>query len=249
MNFQDCLPLTGIVLVVLGFALGLNPLLVVLAAGLLTAWVVGMGLGQTLALVGEKFMSSRQLAVVVLVLPVIALLEHKGLKEHARRWVASIRGASAARVLMLYFLVRQAAAALGLTSLGGQAQTVRPLIAPMSEGLLQQARQAQSPAQPAPLGERLRDEVRAHAAACDNIALFFGEDIFMAFGAVLLMSSFLHEHGITHVEPLVLGLWALPTAVFALLIHQWRLSRLDARWLREPSPIVQPPAPQTRIQP
>ena len=30
---------------------------------------------------------------------------------------------------------------------------------------------------------------------CDNVALFFGEDIFIAFGAVLLMSNFLKENG------------------------------------------------------
>jgi hypothetical protein len=34
------------------------------------------------------------------------------------------------------------------------------------------------------------------AAACDNIAVFFGEDIFIAFGAVLLIDAFLKENGI-----------------------------------------------------
>ena len=35
---------------------------------------------------------------------------------------------------MLYFVAREGTAALGLMSLGGHAQTVRPLLAPMAEG-------------------------------------------------------------------------------------------------------------------
>ncbi|UGA38311.1 DUF969 domain-containing protein [Chromobacterium haemolyticum] len=65
--------------------------------------------------------------------------------------------------------------------------------------------------------------------ACDNIAVFFGEDIFIAFGAVLLMDAFLKENGIANIEPLHIGLWAIPTAVSALIIHMARLARLDAR--------------------
>ncbi len=35
---------------------------------------------------------------------------------------------------MLYFVAREGTAVLGLMSLGGHAQTVRPLLAPMAEG-------------------------------------------------------------------------------------------------------------------
>ncbi|MFW2776664.1 5-oxoproline transporter, DUF969 family subunit, partial [Acinetobacter baumannii] len=78
-----------------------------------------------------------------------------------------------------------------------------------------------------------RDKLRAHSAACDNIAIFFGEDIFLAFGAVLLMDAFLKENGITGIEPLQLGLWAIPTAIAALVIHMFRLVRLDASIQRD----------------
>ncbi|XLM23020.1 DUF969 family protein, partial [Chromobacterium piscinae] len=32
-------------------------------------------------------------------------------------------------------------------------------------------------------------------AATDNVGLFFGENLFVAFGAVILMHTFLHENG------------------------------------------------------
>ncbi|MBK0415691.1 DUF969 domain-containing protein [Chromobacterium haemolyticum] len=221
MDLASYLPLVGIPVVVAGFALRFNPLLVVTAAGLSTGLAVGMDLGALLETFGEKFLNSRQLATFILILPVIGLLERYGLKERAQQWIAGIRSATTARILMLYFVVRELTAALGLINLGGHAQTVRPLLAPMAEGAT--ANQ---------LGELppvLRDRIRAHAAACDNIAVFFGEDIFIAFGAVLLMDAFLKENGIANIEPLHIGLWAIPTAVSALIIHMARLARLDAR--------------------
>ncbi|MCD5364558.1 DUF969 domain-containing protein [Chromobacterium aquaticum] len=225
MELASCLPLVGIPVVVAGFALRFNPLLVVTAAGLATGLAVGMDIGVLLETFGEKFLNSRQLATFILILPVIGLLERYGLKERAQQWIAGIRSATTARVLMLYFVVREATAALGLINLGGHAQTVRPLLAPMAEGAAANRL--------GDLPEALRDRIRAHAAACDNVAVFFGEDIFIAFGAVLLMDAFLKENGITDVEPLHIGLWAIPTALCALLIHMSRLARLDASLQRE----------------
>ncbi|WP_050477766.1 DUF969 domain-containing protein [Herbaspirillum rhizosphaerae] len=220
MDSSILLPLIGIPIVVAGFALRFNPLLVVTVAGLATGLSVGMDFGTLLETFGEKFINSRSLAVYVLILPIIGLLESYGLKERAQDWISSMASATSARILMLYFILRQVFGALGLTYIGGQAQTVRPLLAPMVEGA--------ATARYGDLPQHIRDKLRAHSAACDNIAVFFGEDIFLAFGAVLLIDAFLKENGITNVEPLHLGLWAIPTAIAALAIHMFRLVRLDA---------------------
>ncbi|MBT1446250.1 DUF969 family protein [Shewanella sp. JM162201] len=218
-------PLIGIPVVVLGFALRFNPLLVVTVAGLITGWAVNMDMFALLETFGDKFLSSRQLASFLLILPVIALLERHGLKEHAQNWIATVKGVTTRGILSLYFVVREVSAALGLLSLGGHAQTVRPLLSPMAE--------AAATNQYGPLPKPVRDNIAAHAAACDNVALFFGEDIFIAFGAVLLMDAFLKENGIAGIEPLHIGLWAIPTALAALVIHLFRLSRLEARIRRD----------------
>jgi uncharacterized membrane protein len=225
MDVSGLLPLIGIPIVVAGFALKFNPLLVVSVAGLATGLSVGMDIGTLLETFGEKFINSRSLAVYVLILPVIGLLESYGLKERAQDWISGMAGATSARILMLYFVLRQGLGALGLTYIGGQAQTVRPLLAPMVEGA--------AVARYGALPQRIRDKLRAHSAACDNIAVFFGEDIFIAFGAVLLINAFLKENGIQNIEPLQLGLWAIPTALSALVIHMARLVRLDASIRRD----------------
>lgn len=220
-SLTDALPLIGIPVVVLGFALRFNALLVVLVAGAVTGLCAGLQPLALMELFGEKFMSSRSLAAVVLLLPVVAVVERHGLREHAQTWVSRLRSATTGRLLMLYYLLRQGTAALGLTSLGGPAQTVRPLLAPMAEGLAVHRHGALAPA--------MRERILAHAAACDNVALFFGEDIFIAFGAVLLIHSFMQQSGIPVSEPLLIGLWAIPTALCAAVVHLARLSRLDAQ--------------------
>lgn len=225
MTLTELLPLIGIPIVVVGFALKFNPLLVVTVAGLATGLSVGMDFGTLLETFGDKFISSRSLAVYVLILPIIGLLESFGLKERAQDWISSMASATSGRILMLYFVLRQGLGALGLTYIGGQAQTVRPLLAPMVEGA--------AAARHGPLPQPIRDKLRAHSAACDNIAVFFGEDIFIAFGAVLLMDAFLKDNGILNIEPLHLGLWSIPTALAALAIHMVRLVRLDASIQRD----------------
>ena len=127
-------------------------------------------------------------------------------------------------MLILYFLVRQISAALGLTALGGHAQMVRPLIAPMAEAAAERRFGALTPT--------TSFLIRANAAAVDNIAVFFGEDIFIAIASILLIKGFLQTNGII-VQPLHLSVWAMPTALMALVVHVIRLLLLDRRLRRE----------------
>lgn len=218
------LTLIGILLVVIGFALRVNPLLVVTVAGLATGLASGLGPLAVVASFGKAFITSRYVAIVWLVLPVIGLLERSGLKERARAIVSRLRFATTGRILLAYLAVRQITAALGLISLGGHAQMVRPLIAPMAEGA------AESRFGELPL--KTRNRIRANAAAVDNIGVFFGEDIFIAIGSILLIKGFLDQNGI-HVEPAQLALWAIPTAIAAFVIHGLRVVLVDRKIVRE----------------
>jgi uncharacterized membrane protein len=219
------LPLIGIPIMVAGFALRLNALLVVVIAGAVTGLACGMDLDTLLQVFGDKFLASRQLAAFVLILPVIALLEHYGLKERIRALVARSHAATSGRILMLYYLLREVTGVFGIPQAAGQVQTVRPLLAPMVEAAAE-ARHGELP-------QALRELLRAHAAACDNIAIFFSEDIFIAFGAVLLIDRFLKDNGIADIAPLQIGLWGIPTALCATAIHFLRLARLDAAIARQ----------------
>ena len=84
------------------------------------------------------------------------------------------------------------------------------------------------------LDEETGEKVKAYAAATDNVGLFFGEDIFIAIGSIILIQSTLAAMGYD-LTPLDLAKWAIPTAIAAFLIHGARLLLLD-RSLRKPKP-------------
>lgn len=213
--------LLGVGVVVVGFVARINPLLVIAAAAITTGLAAGMEPLALVAALGKAFNDNRYVSLIWIVLPVIGLLEREGLQELARGLISRVKAATPGRLLLGYFMVRQALAAVGLTSVGGHPQTVRPLLAPMAEAATEQRRGA-------PLDEETRNLVRAHSAAVDNIALFFGEDIFLAIASILLIKGFLEQNGVM-VEPLQLSLWAIPSAIAALGVHAVRLRALDHR--------------------
>ncbi len=207
-------PLLGIAVVVAGFVLRLNPVIVVLAAGVASAVAAGMSVPELLALIGESFVSNRALLLFCFTLPTIGLLERAGLREHALAWIARLRGVTMARLLVIYLAVRQGLSMVGLIDIAGHAQTVRPLLAPMAESAADKTHGNLDRAQ--------TQRVHALAAATDNVGRFFGEDVFIAFGAVLLIQGFFAQHGIT-LMPIEIALWAAPTAVAAVVIHAVRI--------------------------
>jgi uncharacterized membrane protein len=215
-------PLIGVAVIIAGFLLRLNPMLVVAAAALATSFAAHYPPVKILAEIGSGFVKTRNLPLIILLpLAVIGLLERHGLRERAQAWISSIRSATAGRLLIVYLLARELTAAVGLTGLGGHPQMVRPLLAPMVEGTAEK-RYGKLP-------DAIRYRLWAFAAATDNIGLFFGEDIFVAFGAIVLMTTFMHEAGI-ELEPLHVAVWGIPTAICAFVIHSIRLHRLD-KWL------------------
>ncbi len=217
------LTLVGVLVVVAGFAARINPLLVVAAAAIVTGLAGGLDLVAVISAFGKAFNDNRFISVAWLVLPVIGALERAGLQERARDFIVRLRVMTTFRILILYMLIRQLTAALGLTALGGQPQMVRPLIAPMAE--------AAAEAELGPLAVPDRERIRAQAAAVDNVALFYGEDVFVAIGSILLIKGFLQQNGII-VEPLQLSFWAIPTAIAAFAIHGVRLFLFGRRLTR-----------------
>jgi len=230
-------PLLGVAVVIAGFALKRNPILVVVIAGLVSGIAAGKSPGELLTLLGTAFVSNRTLLLYTLTLPVIGVLERAGLRERARAWILGFARLTLARLLITYLALRQILSALGLINVAGHPQTVRPLLAPMSEATATRTFGT--------LDDDARERVRALAAATDNVGLFFGEDIFLAFGAVLLIQTFYDGQGI-HLEPTSIAVWAIPTAIAAFVIHAVRIVvfqlRLERRLARE-HPSSSPPSP------
>lgn len=215
--------LSGIAIVIIGFALRFNPLVIALAAALATGISVGLSWVEVISLVGTAFVDQRFMVLVFLVVPVIAILEAYGLRERAQHVTRKAHALSTSRLLIGYLALRQVMSSLGLMALGGHPQMVRPLIAPMAESAAHH-RYGIVPGY-------WREQIRAHAAAVDNIGLFFGEDTFVAVGPLLLMQGFLAAQGYAY-DPLQLAVWAIPSAVIVFVLHSARLWHFEGQLRR-----------------
>ncbi len=138
---------------------------------------------------------------------------------------------------------------------GAHASFVRPLVAPMAEAAARQqvsalqakAAAKQQSARTAPragaaagrqtsgeaeggarmiLSEETIGLIRANAAAAENTGNFFGEDVFIAVGAILLMKGFFDNLKI-EVSVWGMALWGIPSAVLAFGVMCWRARVLD----------------------
>ncbi len=168
------------------------------------------------------------MTIFAITLPVIGLLERNGLQQQARTLIGKLgTNLTTGRFLTLYLLLRQLTAAVGLQTIAGPAQSVRPMIAPMAEAATERRNGGR------PLPEKVREKVRSHSAGTDTVGLFFGEDCFLAIGSILLITGLVNSTYDTHLEPLHLALWAIPSAACAFLIHGGRLLRLDRALERE----------------
>jgi uncharacterized membrane protein len=213
--------LIGILVVAVGFALRLNTLLVVLVAGLSTGLIAGKSPNDVISLLGQMFVENRNVSLaVILTVPVIGLLERYGMQERTETLVRQMAAATAGRVLLLYQAVREITIALGIP-IGGHVGMVRPLVAPMAEG---------AAAVRGDLDAKLRADIRAHAAAAENVGNFFAEDIFIAVGAIPLMKGILDSAGL-NVRIWDMAVWGLPTALVAFGVGYWRYRALDRRIL------------------
>ena len=217
------LPLLGIVLVVIGFALRMNPMLVVTASAIVTGLLAGMDPVRVISTFGKAFNDNRIIAIVWIVLPVIGLLERYGLQQQAATVIRRMKNATVGRLLILYLLYRQITAAIGLQSTAGHPQTVRPLVAPMALAAAEKEH--------GELDEATAEEVKAMSAATDNVGLFFGEDIFFAIGSIVLIQQILATYGY-NLAPLELAVWAIPSAICAFVVHSVRLRLFDRKLRR-----------------
>ena len=209
--------LIGILIVIIGFSLKLDTIAVVLSAGVVTGLVSGLGINEILTTLGSTFVEQRAITLFLLTLPIIGMCERYGLKERAATLISKAKSLSAGKLLTLYALIRQIAAALSIR-MSGHPQFVRPLVNPMAQGAAQNSF--------GKLDKEDEDKIKASAAAMENFGNFFGQNLFMASSGVLLIASTLSDQGYT-VDGMQIAIACIPIAVIVFLMIVVQNHRLD----------------------
>lgn len=205
---MEIIKLLGIVIVIVGFALKLDSILIIVSAALVTALVGGLGITGFLTTLGSSVVSNRSIAIFILIMLVTGTLERNGLKEAAAKLIGKLKNPSSGKVIGAYGIMRGIFGAFNV-SFGGVAGFVRPIIMPMATGAIEA--NGEDP------NEEHVEEIKGMASAMENIAWFFCQVLFVGGAGGLLVQSTLKGLGY-EVELVELAKTAIPVSLTAVLL-------------------------------
>ncbi|MGY3750317.1 DUF969 domain-containing protein [Vagococcus acidifermentans] len=204
---ENILSLLGVLIVIVGFALKLDSILIVMVALLVTAFVGGLGVENMLETLGSSFVSNRGMAIFIIIMLATGTMERNGLKESAAAFIRRFKNVSAGVILNIYAVFRMLLAAVNV-SFGGVAGFVRPIIMPMAVGTIE--------SKELEMNKYYEEELKGMSSAIENICWFFGQVLFIGGSGGLLVQSTLRDLGYD-VTLEKLALVEIPVALAALI--------------------------------
>ena len=130
---MELIKLLGVLIVIVGFALKLDSILIIFLALIATGIVGGLGVGGLLETIGTNFVANRSMAIFIMILLVTGTLERNGLREAAANLIRKVKSATAGKLVAVYGMLNALFGAFNV-SFGGVAGFIRPVLLPMIEG-------------------------------------------------------------------------------------------------------------------
>ena len=205
---ENYLSLLGVLIVIIGFALKLDSILIVMVALIVTALTGGLGIEGMLETLGTSFVNNRGMAIFIIIMLATGTLERNGLKESAASLIKRFKKVSAGMIIDIYGVFRMIFAAFNV-SFGGVAGFVRSIIMPMALGTVESKGLEIDP--------QHEEELKGMSSAMENICWFFGQVLFVGGAGALLVQSTLKGLGY-EVTLGQLALVEVPVAVVALIV-------------------------------
>lgn len=205
---MELIKLLGVLIVIVGFALKLDSILIIFLALITTGLVGGLGIDGLLETIGVNFVANRSMAIFIMILLITGVLERNGLREAATDLIKKVKGATAGKVVAAYGVMRGIFGAFNV-GFGGVAGFVRPVVLPMAEAAVKnQGHEAKE--------ERVED-IKGMASAMENVTWFFWQVLFVGGSGGILVQGTLASLGY-EVELIELAAAEIPVAIFALIV-------------------------------
>ncbi|MBQ7816579.1 MAG: DUF969 domain-containing protein [Oscillospiraceae bacterium] len=221
---MEYIKLLGILIVILGFALKLDSILIIIAAAFATAIAGGVDMATLIETFGESFVTNRSMTIFILVMLVTGTMERNGLKEASSALIGKIKGASAGIVIGAYGIIRGIFGAFNV-GIGGVAGFIRPVLIPMATGTVEAKGKKVNP-------EHL-EQIKAMSAGIENISWFFCQVLFVGGSGALLVQGTLANLGYD-VQLIQLAAVEIPVAIVGVavgVIYYWlRDRRLNKKY-------------------
>lgn len=205
---MELIKLSGILIIILGFALKKDAILTIMLSAIVTSLVGGINIEEFLTILGTSFVKNRNIAIFVLTILVSANLERNGLREVAKNLISKLKNVSAGAIIGIYTIMRGIFSSFNI-SFGGVSGFVRPIILPMSIGIIES--KVENP------DERYLDDIKGMCSSAENIGNFFCNVLFVGSSGALLVQGALKDLGY-EVSLIDLAKVEIPVAIIALTL-------------------------------
>ncbi|MBQ9845950.1 MAG: DUF969 domain-containing protein [Oscillospiraceae bacterium] len=215
---MEYIKLIGILIVVLGFALKLDSILIIITAAAATALVSGIDIATLVETFGQSFVANRSMTIFILVMLVTGTMERNGLREASSALIGRIKGATAGIVIAAYGVIRGIFGAFNV-GIGGVAGFIRPVLIPMATGTIESKGHK--------VDENHLEQIKGMSAGIENISWFFCQVLFVGGAGALLVQGTLANLG--YDVPLIrLAAVEIPVAIVGVavgIIYYWLKDR------------------------
>lgn len=220
------LSLLGVVVVIIGFALKLEPIAIIVVSAIVTAVCGGINVVDLLTSVGTTFVANRNQLITIILMILTGTLEKNGLKEAGAALIRKAKGLTTGMLIAIWGVLDEILIIFKIP-IGGIPSYVRPILMPMTLGIIESKGYEVAPEH--------EETIKALYGKDYNVSNFFGQCLFAANSSVLLIQSTLASIGY-EVDVMQIVAVQIPVALFAMLVNATQTLIVDGRMVKKHYP-------------
>lgn len=220
------LSLLGVVVVIIGFALKLEPIAIIVVSAIVTAVCGGINVVDLLTSVGTTFVANRNQLITIILMILTGTLEKNGLKEAGAALIRKTKGLTTGMLIAIWGVLDEIFIIFKIP-IGGIPSYVRPILMPMTLGIIESKGYEVAPEH--------EETIKALYGKDYNVSNFFGQCLFAANSSVLLIQSTLASIGY-EVDVMQIVAVQIPVALFAMLVNATQTLIVDGRMVKKHYP-------------
>ena len=222
------LSLLGVVVVVIGFAMKMQPITIISISALVTAVCGQIPMEEFVTIIGKSFTANRTQLVALIAMVLTGSLERNGLRIAGAELIKNVKGLTSSMLISVWCVLSHLFIIFKIP-IGGINSYVRPILMPMTIGAIEAKGYEPTP-------EHV-ETIKALYGKDYNVSNFFGQCLFAANSSVLLIQSTLASIGYD-VDVMQIVMVQVPVAIFAMIVNATQTLIVDKRMIKKYYPDI-----------
>ena len=208
--------LLGVLVVIIGFAIKLEPIAIIVVSAIVTAIFGGINVIDLLETVGTTFVANRNQLITIILMIQTGTLERNGLKEAGADLIRRAKGLTTGMLIAIWGVL-------------DEIFIIFKIMMPMTLGIIESKGYDIAPEH--------EETIKALYGKDYNVSNFFGQCLFAANSSVLLIQSTLASIGYD-VDVMQIVMVQVPVAIFAMIVNATQTLIVDKRMIKKYYPDI-----------